>query len=78
MFLQSKTNYQLNKIILKMNIKVIKNFLCISFINSLGFPHGSVGKESDYNAGDRGDTDSIPGSERSPGEGNATHYSILT
>ena len=28
--------------------------------------------------GDRGDTGSIPGSERSPGEGNATHYSILT
>ena len=62
----------------KTNIKVIKKFVSISFINSLGFPHGSVGKESDYNAGDRGDAGSIPGSERPPGEGNATHYSILT
>ena len=33
----------------------------------VGFPGGSVGKASAYNAGDRG---SIPGSERSPGEGN--------
>ena len=31
-----------------------------------GFPHSSVGKESACNAGNRG---SIPGSERSPGEG---------
>ena len=33
----------------------------------MGFPGGSDGKESDYNAGDPG---SIPGSGRSPGEGN--------
>ena len=33
----------------------------------MGFPGGSDGKESTYNAGDRG---SIPGSGRSPGEGN--------
>ena len=33
----------------------------------LGFPGGSVDKESACNAGDRG---SIPGSRRSPGEGN--------
>ena len=33
----------------------------------LGFPHSSVGKESSCNAGDSG---SIPGSGRSPGEGN--------
>ena len=33
----------------------------------LGFPHSSVGKESACNAGDLG---SIPGSGRSPGEGN--------
>ena len=33
---------------------------------SLDFPGGSDGKESAYNAGDRG---SIPGSGRSPGEG---------
>ena len=31
------------------------------------FPGGSDGKESAYNVGDPG---SIPGSERSPGEGN--------
>ena len=34
----------------------------------------SVGKESACNAGDLG---SIPGSGRSPGEGNATHSNIL-
>ena len=33
----------------------------------LGFPGGSDGKVSAYNAGGRG---SIPGSGRSPGEGN--------
>ena len=32
----------------------------------MGFPGGSVGKESPCKAGDTG---SIPGSERSPGEG---------
>ena len=41
-----------------------------------GFPHGSVGKESACNAGDQG---SIPGSGRSPGEGNGNplQYSCL-
>ena len=38
------------------------------------FPGGSDGKASAYNAGDPG---SIPGSGRSPGEGNATHSNIL-
>ena len=33
----------------------------------MGFPSGSDGKESARNAGDQG---SIPGSGRSPGEGN--------
>jgi len=33
-----------------------------------GFPGGSVGKESTYNAGDLG---LIPGLGRSPGEGNS-------
>ena len=37
-------------------------------------PSGSDGQESACDAGDLG---SIPGSERSPGEGNATHSSIL-
>ena len=42
----------------------------------LSFPSGSDGKESACNAGDPG---SIPGSERSPGEGNGNplHYSCL-
>jgi len=41
-----------------------------------GFPHSSVHKESACNAGDSG---SIPGSGRSPGEGNGNslHYSCL-
>ena len=39
-------------------------------------PYSSVGKESAYNAGDLG---SIPGLERSPGEGNGNplEYSCL-
>ena len=40
----------------------------------LGFPSGSDGKESTYSAGDLG---SIPVLGRSPGEGTATHSSIL-
>ena len=41
-----------------------------------GFPDGSDGKESACNAGDLG---SIPGSEKSPGEGNGNppQYSCL-
>ena len=35
-----------------------------------GFPDGSVSKESSCNAGQTGDKDLIPGSGRSPGEGN--------
>ena len=37
------------------------------FTRTMGFPDGSDGKESACNAGDPG---SIPGSGRSPGEGN--------
>ena len=40
----------------------------------LDFPCGSAGRESSCNAGDLG---SIPGLGRSPGEGKATHSSIL-
>ena len=42
----------------------------------LGFPCGSVGKESAYNAADLG---SVPQLERSPGEGNGypVQYSCL-
>ena len=39
----------------------------MEIVNYLGFPSGSDGKESAYNAGDLG---SIPGLGRSPGEGN--------
>ena len=42
-----------------------------------GFPGGSVAKNPPANAGDKGDLGSIPGSGRSPGEGMATHSSIL-
>ena len=41
---------------------------------SIYFPYGSDSKVSAYNAGD---LVSIPGSGRSPGEGMATHSSIL-
>ena len=38
--------------------------------HSMGFPGGSVVKNPPANAGDTRDTGSIPGSGRSPGEGN--------
>ena len=43
----------------------------------LGFPGGSVGKESACNAGDTGDAGLTPGLGRSPGEGqdNPLQYS---
>ena len=46
------------------------------FLHAKGFPHSSVGTESACNAGDLG---SIPGSGRSPGEGNGNplQYSCL-
>ena len=40
----------------------------------MGFPGASVEKNLPANAGDM---DLIPGSRRSPGEGNGTHSSIL-
>ena len=45
----------------------------------MGFPSGSAGKESSYNAGDTGDSGSIPGSGRFLGEGNGNplQYSCL-
>ena len=48
----------------------------MTFTFTLGFPHRSVGKEYACNAGDLG---SIPGSVRSPGEGNGNpfQYSCL-
>ena len=41
----------------------------------LGFPGGSDGKQSACNAGDLG---SVPGSGRSPGEGNGNCSRVLT
>ena len=38
--------------------------------NDRGFPGGAVAKNSPANAGDTKDPGSVPGSERSPGEGN--------
>ena len=47
-----------------------------NIVHQLDFPGGSDGKESACNAGDLG---LIPGSGRSPGEGNGNplHYSCL-
>ena len=49
---------------------VYRKVLCLR-----GFPGGSAGKESTFNAGDLGFN--IPGLGRSPGEGNGYHSSIL-
>ena len=57
----------------KITVKNYSNYISI-FISFMGFPCGSAGKEFACNVGDPG---SIPGSGRSPGEGNATHSSIL-
>ena len=43
----------------------------------MGFPGGSVGKDSTCNAGDSGDAGSIPGQEDPLGKGMASHSSIL-
>ena len=45
----------------------------------MGFPDGLTHKESACNAGDTGDAGSVPGSGRSPGEGNGNplQYSCL-
>ena len=42
-----------------------------------GFPDGSAGEEPACNAGDTGDSGSIPGLGRSPREGSGIHSSIL-
>ena len=53
-----------------------KHVLSTSYINTLGFPHSPVGKESACHAGDLG---LIPGSGWSPGKGNGNplQYSCL-
>ena len=55
-------NYCILNILPSLSLSLSLNFLCIQ-----GFPGGSDGKESVCNARDLG---LIPGSERSPGEGN--------
>ena len=58
----------------KLGKECIKAVNCTLGYLTRGFPGGSDGKESAFNAGDVG---LIPGLGRSPGEGNATHSSIL-
>ena len=53
------------------NLRPIYSF---NSCTSIAFPGDSDSKESTCNAGDPG---SIPGSGRSPGEGNGNHTSIL-
>ena len=48
----------------------INIYLSIYLPVYLGFPDGSEDKESTCNAGDTGDSDSVPGLGRSPGVGN--------
>ena len=51
------------------------NLLCLqAHLSTRNFPGGSDGKASANNAGDQG---SIPELGRSPGEGMATHSSLL-
>ena len=59
---------------IKYRIKYI--VFCVWLLSLRVLPGGSVGKESAWNEGDPG---SIPGSERSPGEGNSNplQYSCL-
>ena len=59
-----------------MNLKIVSTMFSIQLALSKGFPGGSDGKASAYNAGD---LSSIPGSGRSSGEGNGNplQYSCL-
>ena len=50
------------------------NIQCKHSVANAILPGGSGSKESAYNVGDLG---SVPGTERSRGEGNGTHSSIL-
>ena len=43
----------------------------------MGFPGGSVGKESAYKAGDAGDMGSVPGLGRFPGGGHSNPLQFL-
>ena len=54
-------------------------FVSIMWVPFKGFPGGKVVKNLPANAGDERDTGSIPGSGRSPGEGNGNplQYSLF-
>ena len=60
-------------------MKIIIMKIKITKYSYLGFPGGSDDKESACHEGDPGDASSIPGSGRSPGEGNGNplQYSCL-
>ena len=60
-------------------IPILSLFICLPTSIQGGFPGGSIVKNLPANAGDAGDLGSIPGSERSPGEGNGNplQYSCL-
>ena len=51
----------------------------LNYLGRKGFPSGSLGQKSSWNARDAGDAGSIPGSGRSPGggQGNPLQYSCL-
>ena len=84
--LYSSLKYQLQYYLIGLLRKLYRNFICkfiwLTFsmnqqiLNTRGFPHSSVGKESTCNTGDLG---SIPGSGRSPGKRNVNphQYSCL-
>ena len=64
----------LSSLVLPLKVTIIKTFISRSFVSNYkyihfygGFPGGSEGKASACNAGE---LSSIPGSGRSPGEGN--------
>ena len=54
-----------------------KWLVIVVFNHYLGFPGGSVVKNLPANAGDAGDMSSVPGSRRSPGEGNGNPLQAL-
>ena len=65
-----------SKIVFFREVSVSSDYLIFINVSFLYFPGGSDGEASAYNAGDPG---SIPGSGRSPGEGNGNplQYSCL-
>ena len=79
--LQEKHQYFSTKLVHPSFMKIWKSFLCYTIINYLshleeeywGFPGSSEGEESACNIGDLG---SIPGSGRSPEEGNGNSSSL--